>query len=114
LDVRVRGNDWKWVLELQIVASVHSRFEKVVGTVDSYSVEVQLVRLSQERSEIADALALSAGATNWYCELEQMVNGAQTVSSVVASGFVAYALDAQIVFVVQVLSECVPAAVLSY
>jgi hypothetical protein len=54
------------------------------------------------------------GAVDSYCELVHAVSGAQTVSPVVAVGFVEYAVDAHVVFVVQLLSECVPCAVLSY
>ena len=54
------------------------------------------------------------GAVDSYCELVHAVSGAQTVSSVVAVGFVEYAVDAHVVLVVQLLSECVPCAVLSY
>ena len=42
------------------------------------------------------------------------VSGEHTVSSVVDDGFVAYAVDAHVVFSVQLRSECVPLAVLTY
>lgn len=111
--VSVRGTELYEILVSQTLAVVHARFEEVVGAVLSYSVEIQLVRLAQVRSEIK-MLPLAVAAIDWYCELEQIVNGAQTVSTVVAVGFVTYAVPAQTAFIVHVLSECVPAAVLWY
>ena len=75
---------------------------------------MHVVSAAHVRSAAVKFAMFITGAIDSYSAVLQIVRGAHTVSSVVAVGFVAYAVDAHAVFSVQLRSECVPCTVLSY
>ena len=93
-----------WSL-VQVVAAVHTRSELGAGGVVWYWAEVQTDSPLHVRSEMVMPPALTVGAAASYCTVVHAVSGAHTVSAVVDDGFVAYAVDAHVVFSVQLRSE---------